>query len=66
MTIYDLGERIIFIIGIVVLLTTLCLIYKIFLIDLHEERIKEKRNIKESAKNMQKALKKANRRVKGK
>lgn len=66
MTIYDLGERIIFIIGIAVLLITLCLIYKIFLIDLQEERIKEKRNIKESAKNTQKALKKANRRVKGK
>lgn len=65
MTIYDLGERIIFIIGIVVLLTTLCLIYKIFLIDLQEERIKEKRNIKESTKNTQKALKKANRMVKG-
>jgi hypothetical protein len=62
MTIYDLGERIIFIIGIVVLLTTLCLIYKIFLIDLREEHIKEKRNIRESAKNTQKALKKANKR----
>lgn len=64
MTIYDMGERIILIVGIGILILTLCLIYKIYLGELEEERIKERRKIKDCAKDTEKALKKANRRVK--
>ena len=64
MTIYDLFDRFILIIGIIILIVALCLIYKIYLGELEEERIKERRKIKECLNDTEKALKKANKRLK--
>ena len=52
------------IIGILIIVLILLYIRRLYLEEKENEHIKEKRNIRESTKNTQKALKKANRRVK--